>query len=615
MAASSLRKATEKLPEQLNVLNLGGVVGGQFRTQSQIKHNILLDGPSFVTRCPIPDVRPNTKILAICGITDAPTPGTTSNGQADPREDGWFFSDFFLYHHLLKPVSSDQVWMACVSPKNLVDKYTEYLHGNANLRAPVERRIVLNKKMLPEVADVRVVPARELLDRFISTLSESIAIARREDRPLLVMIFAHGDDANESFVIGGNGSESSPKLTKDHFRRAIGNRLDTGICLFTTACFSGAWAVNPNLNVTTMASAKPWEESLAWPLSGSVNRRYCGSPYATSIAKALCEMTIEDNTDIKDDYTQHPTYAGFVKVIMDILATLTPSAVTPGTVSTVKNTPMFSAQNDEWEMSYTKRTGLPLNVFAQRYSLLKAAGSKPQPPGGEYRFGPGKVLSYDQLLSTVKREVKYYMNSYPGPDNTAKNVPLHGAIHGILKLNERPEMLKLADWHMQIEYRMNQIMVAATLYKEYLEIQMPDCQRWDSTRYPLWGEQPWIQVYELVRTYPLFDRPPTGHMFMKGYEYIAACIVTAGWSRQQAVAKLDSLVKYRNNKVPGSGVSIVPGTSTVMYNIEKRELLRTPTIRQSLRTISQATSKRLRSMSPVKHRRGTIPSEWTGQEN
>lgn len=46
-----------------------------------------IDGIEFAARCP-PDVQRNTRIVAVCGI-----PGKS----AAPDNDGWFFSDFFLF--------------------------------------------------------------------------------------------------------------------------------------------------------------------------------------------------------------------------------------------------------------------------------------------------------------------------------------------------------------------------------------------------------------------------------------------------------------------------------------------------------------------------------------
>ena len=116
-------------------------------------------GQGFSSRSP-PDIQPNTRIVAVCGITDFPCSdghepssdedpemqsylgahpinstqktGATGiaskamalfsvgkrqarkkqkkaqkkaaalEGHASPREDGWFFSDFFLFHHLFR---------------------------------------------------------------------------------------------------------------------------------------------------------------------------------------------------------------------------------------------------------------------------------------------------------------------------------------------------------------------------------------------------------------------------------------------------------------------------------------------------------------------------------
>jgi hypothetical protein len=50
-----------------------------------------LQGVEFAARCP-PDVQKNTRIVAVCGIPDS---------NAAPQDDGWFFSDFFLFYQML----------------------------------------------------------------------------------------------------------------------------------------------------------------------------------------------------------------------------------------------------------------------------------------------------------------------------------------------------------------------------------------------------------------------------------------------------------------------------------------------------------------------------------
>jgi len=50
-----------------------------------------LEGVEFTAKCP-PDAQKDTRIVAVCGI-----PGF----KAAPQDDGWFFSDFFLFYQML----------------------------------------------------------------------------------------------------------------------------------------------------------------------------------------------------------------------------------------------------------------------------------------------------------------------------------------------------------------------------------------------------------------------------------------------------------------------------------------------------------------------------------
>ena len=48
----------------------------------------------FASLCP-PDIQPNTRILAVSGINDF-------ENDSAPSENGWFHSDFYLFHYLLQ---------------------------------------------------------------------------------------------------------------------------------------------------------------------------------------------------------------------------------------------------------------------------------------------------------------------------------------------------------------------------------------------------------------------------------------------------------------------------------------------------------------------------------
>lgn len=60
------------------------------------KNGGLLDH-EFITNCP-PDIQPNTRIIAVCGVTD-------TVGMAAPGRDGWFHSDMWAFHGLLRDSS------------------------------------------------------------------------------------------------------------------------------------------------------------------------------------------------------------------------------------------------------------------------------------------------------------------------------------------------------------------------------------------------------------------------------------------------------------------------------------------------------------------------------
>ena len=69
-----------------------------------------------VTRVTIsPNLSPSARTLAVCGVA-----GDDDN--AAPDCDGWFLSDFYLFHHILKGVRSNQIWLISENLKDLLDK-------------------------------------------------------------------------------------------------------------------------------------------------------------------------------------------------------------------------------------------------------------------------------------------------------------------------------------------------------------------------------------------------------------------------------------------------------------------------------------------------------------
>jgi hypothetical protein len=72
-----------------------------------------LEEKEFSTRCS-PDVQPNTRIIVVCGISDI-------QGMANPSRDGWFFSDFFLFHYLLQDSGMAFLFLATCYTRSLIN--------------------------------------------------------------------------------------------------------------------------------------------------------------------------------------------------------------------------------------------------------------------------------------------------------------------------------------------------------------------------------------------------------------------------------------------------------------------------------------------------------------
>ena len=129
---------------------------------------------SLVTHT-VPDIREDSIILGVCGISDI--------DNADPEVDGWFFSDFFAFNYLLRGLGATQVWLTAIDPLDLVQRYQEYLHGNPFL----DRKVVLNRDLLErdEIGDITVTTSSELLNVFLHTLRGKCDQARAKGQPVI----------------------------------------------------------------------------------------------------------------------------------------------------------------------------------------------------------------------------------------------------------------------------------------------------------------------------------------------------------------------------------------------------------------------------------------------
>ncbi|MCJ1407088.1 hypothetical protein MMC19_001158 [Ptychographa xylographoides] len=560
----------------------------------QVKNELFggLKGCAYPSLCP-PSVTNNTIIVAVCGPNDF-------KDNASPTNDGWFFSDFFLFYHLLKGTASKQIWMTCVKPEILVNKYKEYVHGNPRLI----RKVVLDAEMVAETQNIDVYPGKDLLERFLATIAGVSKEVKGTQRPILVLIFGHGRIDTFAITIGGAGEFSScPALTIQKFKEAvIRHNPDPNIALFTTSCYGGGWVQSPYLNTTAMSGVNRGQELLSWPMTESLSR-CCGSRFATGIAWALIKQEIggiQRTTDEGEDLRQSPTFASLVATIHQTLK----EEVDPRESYDIS----FSAKDDLWGTDYRERTGLPLASFQQRYNTLKDI------PEGQHgsssksatiRFAESVNIFTPAAEYRLKRMALEYTRSMPGPGAAAKN---HAVNYGCRNLLDDKTLSaqELESLSAALIYRLKTITARATEYKDRLGLVYLDCHECDVWTYasnlPKNSERDvrYSEILHMVCIRELFDEPSTdeGHNFSKGYTYLAMVLTESKWSITQIEVALDGLAKFNEEH------------SRHTFTARHFMFWQDRDVRGLLGTIAQSTKRRLRSRSPTKHPRKSLESAF-----
>src|ERR1700722_7714475 len=129
--------------------------------------------------------------------------------------------------------------------------------------------------------DIEVHDPASLRTEFLNVLGSECTQARMNKQEVLVLIFGHGEEKLYGIWLGGLEDEDpSARLTPQQFRDCVGE--ETEVCLMTTACFSGGWTIQPDLNISVLTAAGNKEVSESWPQTKSLSRA-CGSIWASAI--------------------------------------------------------------------------------------------------------------------------------------------------------------------------------------------------------------------------------------------------------------------------------------------------------------------------------------------
>ncbi|KAL8856123.1 MAG: hypothetical protein Q9178_007248 [Gyalolechia marmorata] len=580
---------------------------------------------AFSSGCP-PDIQPNTRLVALCGITDYDGPlnvpsdsenhdedrralgkrsktgvlkdklamafsiskgkerreakrlekqqVTGKQGLASPRKCGWFFSDFYLFHHLFQGIGANQIWMTCESPDHLVKRYGAYAHGEAT----GDHRIVLDRTLLQQVnkfSNVRVFPSATLLEDYLRTLASELKIAAQNRQPVLLLVFGHGDPDTYGIAVGGSGApDKAPRLQTSHVIRAVGG-LDVSLSMMLTSCYSGGWVYQPQLNITALTAAGPEAESQGWGLS--IGGRCHGSVWATAIKDSFVKMESERATQYapypvaEEGAPQSSTFAELAHVIHDTL--LHEVDVGLGHMHAIR----FAAQDDRWSQEWRQRSGIPLSRFKERWDMLQrlppqqgivrgarpaggieAIGSMSLEPPIKGSYGLHPKFNKAQAIMVIRDLAHAYLSSFPGVLITGGNKETLVNSRRIMagEVIPRWELDRLQE---ALTYRLK-VMKLATEYKNMLGLDFHDCHMFDleewearaGTTATSRGKAPeasgprW-DTYQTFRSKVaragLFPKPTPGQgwEFNKTWGYLAVAFVEANFDAQtvsDALAKL-----------------------------------------------------------------------------
>lgn len=307
---------------------------------------------TYQSRC-LPIVTRSSIIVAVCGPDD-------KANNASPKKEGWFYSDFYMMHHLFRNTASTQYWLTCVSPEQYVEKYARLLHGDATK----DRKVVLDASMLEDKKDITTVSAKILAERFLATVADASKQTKGTDRQILVMMFGHGWEDVYSIVIGGPAEDLAQAISPQILQQAlIRHNPRPQATILSTSCFGEGWCFARSGNTSNIHGGNDATQLRSWPASDSI-RQYAGSKFAASVAEALVRTELLGESEENPMAT--PTFATLTKAISDILVKEVDN-------STVADHPSFAAQDDLWGEDSRSKSGFPLSTFKERYDSLQIA--------------------------------------------------------------------------------------------------------------------------------------------------------------------------------------------------------------------------------------------------
>lgn len=299
----------------------------------------------------------------------------------------------------------------------------------------------------------------------------------------------------------------------------------------------------------------------------------------------------------------------------------------------------FSAQDDEWESEWRKRSGIPLAQFGKVWADLPVIPAQQAGAVGATRtaalefgqlslteaitgrYGHHWKLNKEQSLQATKHMAHGYLTSFPGKTNIAGNHMPHKDATDLVVKGE------LEDWRLEnlqhtLHYRLES-MKLASFFKDTLQLDFVDCadfelESWvnsvleEERKSPGKKHDTYLSYLAMIQKAGIFGPPiaSAGYRYNKPRNYLAAAMVELGYDVKAVDKAIATLLASKFSHI-FSGEAIIDSNKLLAKTMQVKALTERVRIDRTIRKIGEKAfstiGKRMRSASPPR-KRAPIPS-------
>ncbi|KAI9759328.1 MAG: hypothetical protein M1840_003376 [Geoglossum simile] len=418
-----------------------------------------------------------------------------------------------------------------------------------------------------EAETLRVVEPKILLEHFIKTVEGECKEVKKAGQDILLLVFGHGDNETYGITIRSISNTefremTAPRLQISRLRVAVGKRVKCTLLLIF--CYSGGWAMNPDLNPTVIAAAGHGAKSQSW--NASLARGFSSSIIVLAILYAILASEVKDEKSlgksemIYQELWTIETYAEMSCLIHNHLK--------QNDRFHDHHEISFAAQHDKWMEVWRERTSIPMAFFKERWeklSVLPAQADRFSNRDPSSIFTGLFVLSglsetrsesamwltstktMPQIYTMVRALAAGYAKSFPGMDNVSINTTLHTGVRSLLagEGNFEGQVDSMLALRYILSYRLEG-MTMATNYKDFLSLDYPDCTSCcvEAWTFPLYKSKEkeakeklakYREAKSMIKVVKIFSTAVDGqgYDYNKPEEYLAIAFVESRKSKNE----------------------------------------------------------------------------------